>query len=290
MKIMENGVKDTSLRYVFNPSSFARQSYYYPTRVGHYICDRRYHVKDDDPLAMEPGHRFHFLVFIVKKGAMIFHLKGKEYLAAKGYAGIVNCQDPHSYYSVASDLDFYWVLMNGIAMDTIYQQIVYLHSGNEVFHVTDGASMELLINLLIHYGLHNDHISEVNISEMLYSLICSLFKMPTAGESNIAKIVDEAMSYIDSHFRDTPSVKEIASSIGFSTAYFSQCFKSQTGFSPHEYLVLKQIKEAKELLLSSTMTIREIAFSIGYKSEANFIRSFKKNVGMTPSTYRNVRF
>lgn len=59
-----------------------------------------------------------------------------------------------------------------------------------------------------------------------------------------------------------------------------------TGFSPNEYLIKVRFNHAKDLLPVSQSTIREIAFSCGFRDINNFTNLFKKNTGMTPGAYR----
>jgi len=83
-------------------------------------------------------------------------------------------------------------------------------------------------------------------------------------------------------------VEQVAAAVGFSPAYFSKTFKSQTGFSPYEYIVLRRIDEAKELLTSTRLSVKEIAYQVGYNSIENFVHSFQKKVGVPPGMFRKV--
>ena len=66
-------------------------------------------------------------------------------------------------------------------------------------------------------------------------------------------------------------------------------FRSRTGYSPHEYIVLRRIDEAKSLLHTTALSVKEIAFRVGYHSEVNFISSFTAKTGVSPAAFRRSR-
>ena len=59
-----------------------------------------------------------------------------------------------------------------------------------------------------------------------------------------------------------------------------------TGTSLIDYLNLRRIEKAKELLLESGMTVKQIAAEVGYGNVQSFNRFFRKYEGMPPSSYK----
>lgn len=72
--------------------------------------------------------------------------------------------------------------------------------------------------------------------------------------------------------------------IGYS--YFRRMFKNFTGISPRQYCLQLKVMRAKELLLTTNKSIKEISFELGFDSIYYFSRFFKKKVGVTPSQFR----
>lgn len=70
---------------------------------------------------------------------------------------------------------------------------------------------------------------------------------------------------------------------------FSHLFTKKTGMSPLKYVLSLRIEEAKELLMYSSMSISEVAVSIGIAEPSYFSRIFRKYVGLSPTEYRNQR-
>lgn len=96
--------------------------------------------------------------------------------------------------------------------------------------------------------------------------------------------------YILEHFSDcTMSVDQIAEGLGYSTNYFARLFKSITGYYINDYIRQVRIMKAQELLQNTEMTVNEIAEATGFTTSNYFYSIFKKETGMTPATWRNIK-
>ena len=67
--------------------------------------------------------------------------------------------------------------------------------------------------------------------------------------------------------------------------YFSSVFKKFNGVSPWEYITIKRVEMAIELLKSTDMTKLEIAEKCGFKSSANFYKAFNNITGKKPKDF-----
>ncbi len=71
-----------------------------------------------------------------------------------------------------------------------------------------------------------------------------------------------------------------------SPSYVSHAFRDRTGYSPKQYLVLCRLFYARELLLTTTQSVSQIAVRCGFGEVNNFIRTFRKHTDTTPAKYR----
>jgi len=85
-----------------------------------------------------------------------------------------------------------------------------------------------------------------------------------------------------------PSVKYFAEQLHLSPNYLSDMLKKETGKNGTEHIQLHVIDLAKDKLLSSTVSVSEIAYDLGFEYPQYFSKMFKKNTGMTPAEYRNL--
>jgi len=98
--------------------------------------------------------------------------------------------------------------------------------------------------------------------------------------------VRKGQRYIEQHFSEIISVKELAKSSGLSAGYFSKLFTAETSFTPHQYVLHCRIEYAKLRLSENTSPIKDIAENAGFREPAHFNHTFKKWTGLTPASYR----
>ncbi|GAM16280.1 response regulator transcription factor [Mesobacillus selenatarsenatis] len=98
--------------------------------------------------------------------------------------------------------------------------------------------------------------------------------------------IRKAMIYIDQNLKEEITLKDVAAQVHLNPSYFSVLFKEQVDLNFSEYVTRRRIQRAKELVLSTTLPINEIAEDVGYKTSKYFIKIFKEIEGMTPSAYR----
>src|SRR5262245_37904844 len=63
---------------------------------------------------------------------------------------------------------------------------------------------------------------------------------------------------------------------------FARCFKTSMGLAPHQYVIARRMELAKRLVLTTKLTIAEIAWAIGYQNIGHFRRLFSAHIGVTP--------
>lgn len=100
------------------------------------------------------------------------------------------------------------------------------------------------------------------------------------------KTIFEIVGYINTHYPEQLTLESISEKYFLSKYYFSHTFKENTGFSFTQYLNNVRIKEAKRLLLTSSLTVNEIAIRVGFQSNTHFGRVFRQITGVCPSRYR----
>jgi len=91
------------------------------------------------------------------------------------------------------------------------------------------------------------------------------------------------MSLIDINCK---SLEELAAKAGYSKYHFSRIFKEQTGQAPWQIVTERKIERAKELLLGTFLSIKEIATELDFNHPDYFASLFARHTGITPKKYR----
>ena len=99
-------------------------------------------------------------------------------------------------------------------------------------------------------------------------------------------VSEQIRRYVVGHLGEELSRDSIAAHVGFSPEYVSRLFKQETGLNLVNYVQNERMHAACGLLLSSDMSVSEIAAQLGYDNFAYFSKAFRKYTGVTPSAYR----
>lgn len=108
----------------------------------------------------------------------------------------------------------------------------------------------------------------------------------TRNEGGARDAVRRAIGYISSNLSHPMTVDEIAASVSVSKYYFCREFRNETGYTVVRYINDLRCREAERMLRVSSLTIGEIARSVGYENLSYFTRTFRTITGKTPSEVR----
>ena len=116
-----------------------------------------------------------------------------------------------------------------------------------------------------------------------------LYKSKRLGENfnKSEDIINEARQLMRERVHHSLHAEDIATALGVGYSWFRQSFKRVTGISPAQYISRLLISRAKEILISETQTISEIAYSLGFESVGQFSTLFRKIEGITPRQFRD---
>lgn len=122
------------------------------------------------------------------------------------------------------------------------------------------------------------------------SLKISLFERRVSSAAEPEKQEERAITgitrYLQEHLAEEISLSVLAEQFHLNPQYISQLFKSEIGVNFLVYLTNIRMEKAKKLLLSTALSIAEVAEQSGYGDYRVFTKVFKKSEGITPSQYR----
>jgi transcriptional regulator GlxA family with amidase domain len=109
----------------------------------------------------------------------------------------------------------------------------------------------------------------------------------TSRVSRLDKRVEKILQMMRDDVRGELSLSDFAQSVNLSVWRLSHIFKSDVGVPPIKYLRLLRMERAKNLLESSFLSVKEIAYQVGLNDESHFVRDFKATYGSSPACYRS---
>ena len=102
-------------------------------------------------------------------------------------------------------------------------------------------------------------------------------------------VIERVVHYVDEHFAEDLNLSIVADHLGYTSSYISRLFKQTRGVKFTDYLNRSRVRQAKQLLRTSSKTVKQIACEVGFNSAALFIRVFERYEGMTPGEFRRMR-
>lgn len=95
-----------------------------------------------------------------------------------------------------------------------------------------------------------------------------------------------AIRFIEENLPEHMTLDDIARAGNMSKSHLNEWFRTVTGMTPYEYLLVSRVERAVELLRATDMTVLAVSEACGFSNLANFNKTFKKRTGLTPQTYR----
>ncbi len=100
------------------------------------------------------------------------------------------------------------------------------------------------------------------------------------------ELLEAAKNYILENYYTDISLDDISNYVYISTSHFARAFKKHYGISPIQFLLSVRIQKAKVLLEETNKKIGDIAIDVGFSAQQRFNDIFRKQMGMSPSEYR----
>ena len=277
MIIKEKGVLENSQAYFHTPSNIAKSLFFYLTCVGHFYCGQGYCV--------ERQQHDSFLLMYVKDGNGLLKYDDKSIHLKSGDMVLLNCHRYHLYQS--DNWETQWLHFSGNITDA-YFQIIHDKLGCVIPIKEQNVIIDLLYEIIDSFA-NNTPISEPLVSCHIQRILAELMQLPATEvvkSKTSSSVILSSINFIRENYHKKLALDDLATNVNISPYHFSRLFKKETGYSPYEYITITRLNQAKTLLKTTDLTIKEIAFSVGFNSESNFVTCFKKHGDVTPSKFR----
>lgn len=182
----------------------------------------------------------------------------------------------------------YWIGFQGDFAESLYAN-GFLKKDKPVFHVGIHNEMAELYEQAVSISIRQLS----GFQQALHGIASNLISLAYYYDRNfqfkgndLDNTMNKAKILIDQRYASV-SPEEVASGISMGYSNFRKVFKSYTGFSPGQYIQEVRLSKSKEMLTNTSLTIKEIAFNLGYENDY-FFTVFRRRFGMTPLQYRDM--
>ncbi len=190
-----------------------------------------------------------------------------------------------NYYQLDIGLSVFAAIPGGA---TLLERLLRVVTHNDSFLQPEPEQKDAVLSLCqeIEVAIRKDalFLAYAKVIELL-CLLDFLYSRPTRQTGGAFSLrVAQTVRYLEEHYAQSITVKELAEEIGISPSFLCRTFKKETGVSVHEYLNQYRVLKSVEFLKNHSVT--ETGYLCGFCDSSHFISVFKKNMRMTPMQYK----
>ncbi len=171
--------------------------------------------------------------------------------------------------------------MKILFMDIVFNILKSTSSSKSLIEKEDVLDVEFFNRM---YALKTFSDLQKNLTEIIDAFI---ERTKSARDGGKRRIIEMALEFIEKHYREPITLRDVAEIIYINPSYFCKVFKIETGESFVKYLMQYRIDKAKELLHDPRLKIYEVSEQIGYSDVQYFTKIFKAITGVAPTYYRD---
>ncbi|MBN2558346.1 MAG: AraC family transcriptional regulator [Clostridia bacterium] len=241
--------------------------------------------------ACAPGHYYGYairennLMHYIHSGRGVFICSGRSFRLCAGQAFLIHPGIP-TYYQAdeAEPWEYSWVSFCGGMADSLISNAGFSFDEPVIDASRRGYGNRLFRAMDAYSRAGSDNTGIVGL------LMCFFFEAAQAGVDSKthqkAGYVDRIMQYVTAEYSHRISVSEIAASLNLDRSYMSDMFRRRTGVCLQDYIINFRLDKARNLLEETDLSIKDIAFSVGYQDQLGFSKIFRSRSGLSPTAFR----
>lgn len=259
-----------------------------------------YFPKEDD-FVMGYDYR----IFYITDGCIFLNFKDSTYKLEKNSLAYIPAEYPYkltAYNDTSCEiLCFNFDTMKGVLREnTVHPVSEYEYDHDAVFekHKMDEMQKPFVIHDASSLG---DRLHEIyrefqtkhfgyrkKAEALLVSVMVSVIRSSKESPKKEVLLASAVREYLTEHISEECTADMLGEIFHYHPNYINRVFKENHGTTVHSFLIQQRIKTAKELLVTSNLTLERISVRCGFKTLAHFSLCFKNNCGMSPSSFRKM--
>lgn len=266
-----------------------------------YLLDdfRLFHLKDVQGTNVDYHYHEFPKVIFMWSGEGNYSIDGKKYMIQDADILLIGKQKIHrpefdigSLYERSIIYISPQFLKRYSTKDCDLEAIFESQSGH-VVRTTDNRRVFELLNQFEKELTENRYGKDAMINIVLIRILIEIGRIISEQRKAYSNVITtengrilEIMKYIDQHLTEEISIEQLAEQCYLSKFHMMRLFRQETGQSIYEYLTLKRLLKARELIVQGE-SATESCYNVGFRSYSSFTRSYAKYFGSTPTGRKN---
>ena len=241
-----------------------------------------------DSSTLRPRGRSDYLLLYVWAGQLQVQEAERRLPASAGSVVVYRPGERQHYTHVARErTQAYWLHFSGTGAEELLQKAGFFARITPVGCVPEARE---LLRRLIHELQFRQRQYEMFCQAQILLLLATLSRSRQQRES--AQLAQKyrrlaaVIAHMHANCQQSLSVSDFARMCDLSEHHFIHLFHEYTGEAPYAYLTRLRLEKAKDLMVSTTLNISEIAAAVGYPNPLYFSRLFRRHMGVPPSQFR----
>lgn len=183
----------------------------------------------------------------------------------------------------------YWVGFNGDWPRRLLRH-GFFNPQRPVLQARQEDQLLFLFNELIEVARSNPPAEQQIMAAITHRVMAHLYSVDQsvpAREDRAATVIHTAISRLRETHGTKLDLEALATELKVSYRWFRAAFARHTGLSPHKYVSDMRLARARDLLVQTSLTTKEIAYQVGFEDAQYFSRLFHKRVGLAPGAWRS---
>lgn len=238
-----------------------------------------------------PGMIDHYKLFFVLEGQGHLEINNEVYTITSGNGFIIPPDTIVAYWPHDSDIwKYFWIGFNGMNAES-YLSRASITKNQPFFAIADPKAFATSFAELFNASSNSKAMDLKSLGAFYHLLSILIDDSPDYNQSTpMTKAkdlyVNQAIEFMHTNYSRPIQIEDIAHYVNLDRRYLYQLFKNKMNLSLKQYLMAYRIEKAKSLLQESNLTIQQISASVGYTDPFLFSKTFKKNTGFSPTSYR----
>lgn len=261
---------------------------------GFYIYKDNIDISGPHKTSVPHRHDFYEIWFF-KKGSGTHYIENSTHTIVSPSVHFIAPENVH-LLDRAAGCEAYLLAFSSELFDIVFNQHAILdkfprHEQHTSANIIDLAPQEAdyttrFFDILEEHQTSTNHFFVASLIHTLFTYLLPLVKKP-ASDKNTSAFLTRFYTLINTHFNKHYQTADYATLLQVSAVILNRRVKKMTGLNVSTHIKERMILEAKRLLINSDVSIKEVAYQLGFKEASYFSRYFTKATGQSPLHFRN---